>query len=166
MPKRLEGSSPSVRTTLLAPFALAEPVKPDLQFSVLCDDVRREDNGKLMLIGLFELIAGAEFPLVYPGMAVINRWCNGLGSFNQRVRIVDGANVTLVETPYSLLVLDDLRATVTAVSLLRNVVLPAPGRYSVEVLLDGDLKQRYALGVAAIAPPPEGWGQAGGHRAA
>jgi len=42
-------------------------VKLDLQFSVLCDDVRREDNGKLILIGLFEVIGGAEYPLVYPG---------------------------------------------------------------------------------------------------
>ena len=27
-------------------------IKPDLQFSVLCDDVRREENGKFILIGL------------------------------------------------------------------------------------------------------------------
>ena len=136
-------------------------MKPDLQFSVLCDDVRREDNGKLILIGLFEVIGGPEYPLVYPGMAVVNRWCNGLGEFRQRVRLVDAENKVVVETPESALQLTDLRATVTAVSILRNITIAKPGRYAVEVLLDGDLKQRYALGVVRFSPP-EGAGQAPG----
>jgi hypothetical protein len=127
-------------------------MKPDLQFSVLCDEVRREDNGKLMLIGLFEMIGGPEYPLVYPGMAVINRWCNGLGDFTQRVRLMDSENKVLVETLDSPLQLTDMRATVTAVSLLRNIVFPKPGRYSVEILLDGDLKQRFALGASLVRP--------------
>jgi len=37
-------------------------MKPDLQFSVLCDELRREDNGKFMLLGLFEAVAGMQFP--------------------------------------------------------------------------------------------------------
>lgn len=143
-------------------------MKPDLQFSVLCDDVRREDNGKLMLIGLFEVIAGLEFPLAYPGMAVVNRWCNGVGEFRQRVRLVDADNKTVVETADSPLVLPDMRASVTAVSILRNIQFAKPGRYAVEILLDGDLKQRFALGAVKVAmggelppwaappPPPAG----------
>jgi hypothetical protein len=127
-------------------------MKPDLQFSVLCDDVRREDNGKLILIGLFELIGGAEYPLLYPGMAVVNRWCNGLGDFRQKVRLTDPENRVLVETAESPLRLDNLRNSFTTVSLLRNIVFPKPGPYAVEVLLDGDLKQRYALGVAQVRP--------------
>ncbi|HTB22943.1 MAG TPA: hypothetical protein VK914_09570 [bacterium] len=128
-------------------------MKPDLLFSVLCDEVRREDNGKLMLIGLFEILGGLDFPLAYPGMAVVNRWCNGEGEFKQRVRMVDSKNRVLVETSENVLRLADMRATFTAVTLLRNVVFPEPGHYSVEILLDGDLKQRFALGVAQIRPP-------------
>jgi len=136
-------------------------VKPDLQFSVLCDDVRREDNGKLMLIGLFEVIGGHEYPLLYPGMAIVNRWCNGLGDFKQRVRLVDSDNLVLVETADSPLQLSDLRASVTAVSLLRNILFPKPGRYSVEILLDGDLKQRFALAAVLMRLPHEkpDWGE-------
>jgi hypothetical protein len=135
-------------------------MKPDLQFSVLCDDVRREDNGKLMLIGLFEVIGGPEYPLMYPSMAVINRWCNGLGEFKQRVRLVDSENRVVVETGDSPLHLQDLRTSVTAVSLLRNILFPKPGHYAVEILLDGDLKQRFALG-AALVRPIEGHGGPG-----
>lgn len=127
-------------------------MKPDLQFSVLCDDVRREDNGKLMLIGLFEMVAGAQYPMQYPGMAVVNRWTNGLGEYQQKVRVVDSANAVVVETLPSPVVLPDMRANVTAVSLMRNIPIPRPGRYWIEVLLDGDLKTRYALMALQLGP--------------
>lgn len=127
-------------------------MKPDLQFSVLCDDVRREDNGKLMLIGLFELVAGAQFPMQYPALAVVNRWCNGAGEYQQRVRIVDNANQVVVETAPSPVVLPDMRANVTAVSLMRQIPFPRPGRYWIEVLLGDDLKTRYALMALQIGP--------------
>ena len=41
---------------------------------------------------------------------------------------------------------------VTAVSIFRNIVLPKPGKYWVEVLLNGDLKQRYPLIAMEIRP--------------
>ncbi len=127
-------------------------MKPDLQFSVLCDDVRREDNGKLMLIGLFEVVAGVQYPMSYPGLAVVNRWCNGLGEYQQKVRLVDSANAVVVETAPAPVQLPDMRATVTSVSLMRNIPIPRPGRYWVEVLLDGDLKTRYALMALQLGP--------------
>jgi len=40
-----------------------------------------------------------------------------------------------------------------AVSVMHNVPVPRPGRYWVEVLLDGDLKQRYALLAMQLGPP-------------
>jgi hypothetical protein len=127
-------------------------MNPDLQFSVLCDDVRREDNGKLMLIGLFELVAGAQYPMSYPGMAVVNRWCNGQGEYLQKVRLVDQANTVIIETQESPVQLADMRVTVTSVSLMRNIPIPRPGRYWVEVLLNGDLKTRYSLMALLIGP--------------
>jgi hypothetical protein len=128
-------------------------VKPDLQFSVLCDDVRREDNGKLILIGLFEMVAGLSYPMVYPGMAIVNRWCNGDGLYQQRVRLVDADNKVLIETSDNAVELAEMRSTVTVVTLLRNVQVPRPGSYWVEILLDGDLKQRYSLVAAQVGPP-------------
>ena len=45
-------------------------IKPDLQFSVVCDDVRREDNGKFMLLGIFEAINAKEFPATHHSLFV------------------------------------------------------------------------------------------------
>lgn len=128
-------------------------MKPDLQFSVLCDDVRREDNGKFMLIGLFEAIGAAQFPLSYPGMCVVNRWCNGQGKYMQKTRLMGPGNEVLVETQETPVELPDTLANVTALSLFRNIRFAQPGRHWIEVLLDNDLKQRYPLMIMKIEAP-------------
>ena len=60
---------------------------PDLQISLLCDDVKREKNGKFILIGLFDNITVAKLPAKIARMCVLNRWCAGDGVFKQRTRI-------------------------------------------------------------------------------
>ena len=70
---------------------------PDLQFSVLSDDVRQENTGKFILIGLFEAIKARRFPVRHPVMFVTNRWCNGQGDFTGHTRIVSGTNETVAE---------------------------------------------------------------------
>jgi hypothetical protein len=135
-------------------------LRPDLQFSILCDDIRREDNGKFILIGLFEAVAGLQFPLQYPSLCVVNRWCNGEGKFRQRVRVVSASNETVVETEETPIELPATLANVTSVSVFRNTLFQQPGRYWVEVMLDGDLKQRYSLMVLQMQAAGQGPGQA------
>ncbi len=136
-------------------------LKPDLQFSVLCDDVRREDNGKFILIGIFEAIATLKFPSVYNQLHVVNRWCNGEGRYRQKVRIVSPENATVSEVPETEIALSETFATVTAHSVFRNVPFQSPGRHWIEVLLDGDLVQRYPLMVLQLQAPagPAGGGE-------
>ena len=50
---------------------------PDLQSSLLCDDVRQERNGKFMLIGIFEGLALPAKQPVCPRICLVNRWCMG-----------------------------------------------------------------------------------------
>ena len=46
-------------------------------------------------------------------------------------------------------------ANATSVEWFLNVKFNAPGVYWVEVLLNGDLRLRYPLRVAAVTPRPE-----------
>jgi hypothetical protein len=121
-------------------------IKPNLQFSVLCDDVRREENGKFMLIGLFEAINAKNFPATHPSLFVVNRWCKGEGSFRQNIRIVnskDGAAIFKTgEQPFELTSID---AHHTLVSRVNNLVFPAAGKYWVEILLDDNLVLNYPI---------------------
>ena len=61
----------------------------------------------------------------------------------------------MVETEASPVVLPATLANVTAVAFFGNLRFSQPGRYWVEVLLDGDLKQRYPLMVLKLEAQPQ-----------
>ena len=121
---------------------------PDLQSSLLCDDVRQERNGKFILIGIFEGLIVSEFPTVFHRICVVNRWCCGDGEFSQLTRIVssDGKSKLAEGRPVRLK-FPDVNQVATAVEFFVNTRIEAPGTYWVEILLDGQLKLRYPLHV-------------------
>ena len=129
-----------------------ENIAPTLLFSVLCDDVRREDNGKFILIGLFETIGAVKFPVRHPILYVMNCWCSGMGGFTQRTRVVAPDGTKLIEDAQTKFKLSDLRAKHRIVARFNNISFQVAGEYSVEVLLDGELKVRYPLIVEQIKP--------------
>jgi len=121
-------------------------IKPNLQFSVLCDDVRREENGKFILIGLFEAINAKKFPATHQSLFVVNRWCKGEGEFVQKIRIVNSKDTAVVfETDEQPFALKDIDAHHTLVSRFNNLVFHNSGKYWVEVLLNGELVLNYPI---------------------
>lgn len=127
-------------------------ILPTLLFSVLCDDVRREDNGKFILIGLFETIGTATFPARHFSLYVMNCWCSGMGHFRQRTKIVTPDNSKLIEDKETEFTLADIKAKHRIVARFNNIYFQAPGEYAVEVLLNGELKVRYPLIVEKVDP--------------
>jgi hypothetical protein len=119
---------------------------PDLQSSLLCDDVRQERNGKFILIGLFDVIGVPAFPAVFQRLCLVNRWCCGEGTFQQRSRILKPDGITpVVEGKVVSVTLPDSEATATSVEFFLNVKFEDAGTYWIEIILDGDLKLRYPL---------------------
>lgn len=119
---------------------------PDLQSSLLCDDVRQERNGKFILIGLFDALGVQAFPAVFQRVCVVNRWCCGQGDFIQHSRILKPDGITpLVEGKAVKVHLPDDEATATCVEFFLNVRFETAGTYWIEILLDEDLKLRYPL---------------------
>jgi hypothetical protein len=131
---------------------------PDLQASLLCDDVRQERNGKFILIGIFDAITVPAFPAVFGRVCIVNRWCCGDGEFAQRSRIAKPDGSVLVEGKDVRMRLPDGVATATSVEYFMNVKFESEGIYWVEILLESDLKLRYPLRAALASPPraPEG----------
>ena len=121
-------------------------IKPNLQFSVLCDDVRREENGKFMLIGLFEAISSKKFPATHPTLFIVNRWCKGEGAFTQKIRIVNSNDKSMVfQTDEQAFKLVDIDKHHTLVSRFNNLIFPTSGKYWLEVLLDNELFLNYPV---------------------
>ena len=121
-------------------------IRPNLQFSVVCDDVRREDNGKFMLIGIFEAINAVEFPAKHHTLFVANRWCKGEGSFTQKIRIVNTRDKAIVfQTEDQLFQLQDIDTHHTIISRFNNLLFPSPGKYWVEIFLNNELILNYPI---------------------
>lgn len=119
---------------------------PDLQASLLCDDVRQERNGKFILIGIFEGLMVPAFPAVFHRLCLVNRWCCGEGEFHQLSRIVSAdGQTTLVEGRPVPVRLADVGQVATSVEYFVNVRIPEAGDYWIEILLDQQLRLRYPL---------------------
>lgn len=126
---------------------------PDLQASLLCDDVRQEVTGKFILIGLFDgLVVSAVRP-VCPRLCLVNRWCMGQGDFQERTRIVapDG-NTIVAEGNAVPIKLESEQQVITTVEIILNVTFRQPGTHWVEVMIDKELKMRYPLLVRFAVP--------------
>ncbi len=119
---------------------------PDLQTSLICDDIRQERNGKFILIGIFDSITVPQLPAVYQRLCIFNRWCCGAGEFEQRSRIVSPEDNTLLigAKPVKVKLKND-ENTATCIEFFMNTRFSVTGRYWVEILLDGNLKLRYPL---------------------
>ncbi|MGI6098529.1 MAG: hypothetical protein GX174_11625 [Lentisphaerae bacterium] len=126
----------------------APAMAPDLQASLLCDDVRQERNGKFILIGIFEGLLAPSFPAVFHRLCLVNRWCSGEGEFHQLSRIVSAdGKTTLAEGRPVPVRLADVTKVATSVEYFVNVRIPEAGDYWVEILLDQQLRLRYPLHV-------------------
>ncbi len=126
-------------------------IEPALLYSVLCDDVRREENGKFILVGLFETVGAREFPAAHPTLFIVNGWIGGVGSFRQYSRILDPNGQEIARDQETAFHLATLKARHSVIARFNNIELPQAGEYAVEILLDGDLKVRYPL---VVEPAP------------
>ena len=119
---------------------------PDLQASLLCDDVRQERNGKFILIGIYDGVSAPGFPVVFQRICVVNRWCCGEGTFYQHSRILkpDGDS-PLVEGKNVRVQLPNGEASATSVEFFMNVKFETEGTFWIEILMEGDLRLRYPL---------------------
>jgi hypothetical protein len=129
----------------------SESVLPDLQASVICEDVRQEVNGMQTLIGIINLIPARMLPVALLKLCVWTRWCGGVGRFRQSARIlgVDDQHV-LAESQIDF-ELKELEGHVTNVNLFTGVQFQQYGLHHVEIILDEELRLRYPLPVIQVS---------------
>ena len=131
-------------------------ILPDLQFSVVCDQVRQEANGNFIVLGVMSFIAVPEVPVTAPALPVFNRWCSGVGQFTETVRLVAPDMTTVVAKSDVKFALQDAVFNATNLNVLREADLKTTGVYHIEVLVDDVLKIRYPLHVIIPKQPQAG----------
>ena len=76
----------------------ATRILPDLQCSLMCEEVRQEANGNLFLIGVVNLVRVPQLPIVAGRICIYNRWTAGLGQFNENVRLIAPDQTTVLSS--------------------------------------------------------------------
>src|SRR5260221_6016408 len=128
-------------------------ILPDLQASLLCEEVRQEANGNLFLIGVINLIRVPQLPIVAGRLCVFNRWTAGIGQFTENVRLIAPDQTTVLRKAEMKFELRDPGMSSTNVMLFGQVEFKAAGTYFIEVLVDDVMKLRYPV-LLVHAPLP------------
>jgi hypothetical protein len=134
----------------------ATRILPDLQCSLICEEVRQEVNGNLLLIGVIQLLRVPQLPITAGRICVFNRWTAGIGQFSESVRLIAPDQTTVVAKGDSRFELRDPSMSATNVMFFGNVKFEAAGTYFVEVNVDDVMKMRFPLPVVVVPAPNQG----------
>ena len=131
----------------------ATRILPDLQCSLLCEEIRQEANGNFFLIGVVSFIRVPKLPVMALRLSVFNRWTAGVGQFVETSRFIAPDQTTVLRKGEVKFGLPDAGLHATNVTVFGQVEFKTAGTYYVEVLVDDVMKLRYPVPVI-LAPPP------------
>lgn len=123
---------------------------PDLQASILCEDVRQEVNGLQTLVGVINVLPTPALPVALLKLCLWTRWCGGLGRFRQTSRILGVEEVQIIAESHIAFELKEFDSTVTNVNVFAGVQFQRYGLHHVEILLDNELVLRYPIPVVKV----------------
>ena len=128
-------------------------ILPDLQCSLLCEEIRQEITGNFILIGIIDMIRVPQVPITAFKLAVFNRWTAGIGQFLESVRLMAPDQSTVLHKSEVRFAMKDPNINATTVTMFGNVKFATAGVYSVEVLVDDVMKLRFPIPVVIVSPP-------------
>jgi len=134
----------------------ASRILPDLQCSLLCEDIRQEASGNFILVGVINFLRAPQFPVMALKLNVFNRWTAGVGQFTESVRLIGPDQTTVLRKGEVKFALKDPSLQATNVTVFGQVEFKGPGNYFVEVLVDDVMKLRYNIPVIHAPQPQKG----------
>ncbi len=133
----------------------ATRILPDLQCSLMCEDIRQETSGNFILVGVINFIRVPQLPVVAFKLNVFNRWTAGVGQFVEGTRLIAPDQTTVLRKAEVRFALQDAALHATNVSVFGQVEFKTAGTYWVEVLVDDVMKLRYPIPVILAPPQPQ-----------
>ena len=130
----------------------ATRILPDLQCSLICEDIRQEASGNFILLGILSFIRVPQLPVTVLKLCVFNRWTAGMGEFTERVRLIGPDGETQLRESKVKFTLEDGTHNATNASVFGQLQFQTPGAYHIEVEVDDVMKLRYALPVIELPP--------------
>ena len=131
----------------------ASRILPDLQCSVLCEDVRQEITGNFIALGIIGAIRVPKVPIVAGKLCVFTRWVAGLGEFHENIQLIGPDQETVLRKCETKFALRDPSHCATNVAIFAGTKFEVSGTYTIEVVVDDVMKLRYPIPVAVVEPP-------------
>ena len=128
----------------------SKQIVPTLQASVICEDVRQENNGMQSLVGVLNIIPAAKVPVGLLKLALWTRWVGGVGSFKQNARILAPDGTTVIGEATVDFELKDVIGQATNVNFFAGVQFNEFGSYTVEISLGDKVVIHYPFHVLEI----------------
>lgn len=128
-------------------------ILPDLQSALLCEDVRQEINGNLILLGVMRLVRVPQLPITANKLCVFTTWTAGLGDFAEHIRLTAPDQTTVIRQAQTKFLLQDASHNAINVSVFGQLEFKAEGVYFIEVLVDEVMKLRFPVPVVLVRPP-------------
>ena len=128
-------------------------ILPDLQCSLLCEDVRQEASGNFILVGVIGYVNVPQLPVTAFKLCIFNRWTAGIGQFTESVRLVGPDSATVLRNSSVKFQLQDPSHNATNVTLFGQVKFETQGTYFIEVLVDDVMKIRVPIPVRVVQMP-------------
>ncbi|MEC9080752.1 MAG: hypothetical protein VX413_05890 [Verrucomicrobiota bacterium] len=129
-------------------------ILPDLQCSLLCEDVRQEVTGNFIALGIIGAIRVPKVPVVAGKLCVFTRWVAGVGEFHENIRLIAPDQESVIRKCETKFVLKDPAHHATNIAVFAGTKFEVPGIYTIEVVVDEVMKLRYPLPVMIVEPPP------------
>jgi hypothetical protein len=129
-------------------------ILPDLQCSLLCEEVRQEINGNFILLGIVDVVRVPRVPIKAFRLMLFNRWTAGLGQFTESIRLIAPDQVTVLQKSEGKFAMQNPAINATTITVLGNIDFASAGTYFVEVLVDDVMKVRYPVNLVIVQAPP------------
>jgi hypothetical protein len=138
-------------------------ILPDLQCSLLCEDVRQEATGNFILVGVVNFVRVPQLPVAAFKLCLFNRWTAGYGQFRETVRLIAPDQTTVLRQGEMQFALHDVTQNATTVTVWGQIKFEVAGAYFFEVMVDDVMKLRFPLVITVATPdaPAEGGAKKG-----
>src|SRR5208282_2046351 len=111
----------------------ATRILPDLQASLLCEDLRQEANGNFFIIGVINFLRVPQLPVVAGRLSVFNRWAAGIGQFTETTRLLAPDQTTVLRKGEVKFELREPAMNTTNLMVFGQIELKTAGTYFIEV---------------------------------
>ncbi len=125
----------------------------DVAFALLADAANISREGKLNILGAFDRIYGSKFPLTWPRMMLVTRFVVSAAEFGTEKSIdiitldADGKKLGSASGKMTVPAGQAGRQLKINHVLPMTLTFPAPGQYSIEILINGEPKAAVPLEV-------------------